>query len=193
MGQPKALLDFHGKTLGEIAARALSDGLEAQRSREGAAPRRANLLLLGGGVVPPALKALPRLDDVPGVSGPLAGVLAAHRWAPLAAWVVAACDHPWLSGEDIRGLISQRRPGVWAILAMQSDHRPCPTLALYEPQALAVLERALRAQGSAARLAELIDHPRTIVCLLGARGTVNVNTPAELATADAQDKAERKI
>jgi molybdopterin-guanine dinucleotide biosynthesis protein A len=193
MGQPKQLEPFQGSTLGEIAARALSDGMEAECGLDGLTLWSANLLLLGSGTVPTALAALPRLDDAPGVGGPLAGVLAARRWAPRAAWVVAACDHPWLRAEEIRALVGQRRPGVWAILAQQGDQRPCPTLALYEPQALSLLERALHAGRSDVRLAELIDHPRTVVHSLDTRGAVNVNTPEELAAAEKQALEEGKI
>mgnify|MGYP001581247924 CR=1 FL=1 len=35
-----------------------------------------------------------RIDDVTGVGGPLAGILAALRWRPDANWIIAACDLP---------------------------------------------------------------------------------------------------
>ncbi len=121
------------------------------------------------------------MPDAPGLAGPIAGLLAAHRWAPRAAWVLAACDHPWLSAADIQWLIHQRRPGTWAVLPRQADDHPCPTLALYEPQALTVLERSLLVRGAdKVRIAELFNHPRTLIAPTFTRGLVNVNTPEEL-------------
>lgn len=184
MGKPKQLVRFGDSTLGEIAAHALNDGIgEAKTGCNLAAPAfwSSNIVLLGAGPVPRTLQELIRLPDIRGTGGPLAGLLAAHRWAPRAAWVLAACDHPWLGPADIQWLVNRRKPGLWTILRRQPDDHPCPTLALYEPQALTVLERSLLARGTAdVRLADLIDHPRTLIGPRFTRGTVNVNTPDDL-------------
>ena len=181
MGSPKQLVGFGGSTLGEIAAHALSAAVgeaEAHGDGDSLSPKTA---ILGAGPIPDTLQCLPRVPDAPGLAGPIAGLLAAHRWAPRAAWVLAACDHPWLSGADIQWLIRQRRPGTWAILPRQADDYPCPTLALYEPQALTVLERSLLVRGAdKVRIAELFNHPRTLIAPTFTRGLVNVNTPQEL-------------
>jgi molybdopterin-guanine dinucleotide biosynthesis protein A len=184
MGRPKQMLDFNGSTLGEVAARALGDGIvdtvlgqDHARAQPG-----AHVVLLGAGVVPPALEELERLPDAPDLAGPLAGLLAAHRWAPRAAWVLAACDHPWLTASDIQALAAQRGPGAWAIFSRQPDGHPCPTLALYEPQALTVLERSVVARGAdKARMAELFDHTHARVSQKYTCGSVSVNTPDDLA------------
>jgi molybdopterin-guanine dinucleotide biosynthesis protein A len=181
MGRPKQLVGFGGSTLGEIAAHALSAAVgEAEPHRDGDS-LSPKLAILGAGPVPDTLQCLARISDVPGLAGPIAGLLAAHRWAPRAAWVLAACDHPWLSAADIQWLIRQRRPGTWAILPRQADDHPCPTLALYEPQALTVLERSLLVRGAdKVRIAELFNHPRTLIVPTVTRGLVSVNTPQEL-------------
>jgi molybdopterin-guanine dinucleotide biosynthesis protein MobB len=185
MGSPKQLLNFGNSTLGEIAAHALSDGITTAEADD-AAQLSPNVVVLGAGSLPLALQKLIRLPDAPGLAGPLAGLLAAHRWAPRATWILAACDHPWLSATEIRWLADQRKPGVWTILSRQSDGHPCPTLALYEPQALTVLERSLITHGAEkARLAELFDHPHTLIGTQLTRATANVNTPAELKAAQA--------
>ena len=183
MGRPKQLVCFGTSTLGEIAAHALSDGIcqEEPNGQVGRTASLKNVVILGAGPVPDALQPLRRLPDIPGLAGPIAGLLAAHRWAPSASWVLGACDHPWLSTAEIRWLIQRRRPGSWAILPRQSDNHPCPTLALYEPQALTVLERSVLVRGAGAvRIAELIDHPRTLLAAHSTRGLENVNTPQEL-------------
>jgi molybdopterin-guanine dinucleotide biosynthesis protein A len=180
MGSPKQLVRFGSSTLGEIAAHALSEALGEPRTG-GADSPSPNVVVLGAGSVPAALQCLLRLPDVPELGGPIAGLLAAHRWMPQAAWLLAACDHPWLTSADIRWLINQRRPGVWAILPRQPDDHPCPTLALYEPQSLTVLERSLLVRGPAdVRIAELFNHRHSLISSHFTRGLVNVNTPQEL-------------
>jgi molybdenum cofactor guanylyltransferase len=171
MGLPKQVLQVGGRPLASIVAGALSAGL-----------RSSGTVVLGAGVLPEGLLGLTRLPDPPGFAGPGAGLIAAHRWAPEATWIVAACDHPWLRPEHIQWLAAQRQPGRRAVIPKQSDGHPCPTLALYEPQALEDLERQARA-GRNAGPSALLGLPRTLV--LGppaelADGWKNVNTPEEL-------------
>ncbi|RMF84206.1 MAG: molybdopterin-guanine dinucleotide biosynthesis protein B [Planctomycetota bacterium] len=95
-----------------------------------------------------------RLPDAPDASGPIAGLLAALRWAPHGAWLVCACDLPQLSAPAIEWLCAQRRPGRWAVLPRGESGRVEPLLAVYEPQARTLLA-ALRHEG--------IDAPRRLV------------------------------
>ncbi len=173
MGSVKQVLPFGKRTLGEIAADALAG--------EG---NDLGVVALGPGVLPESLKSLAQLPDSPGFAGPGAGLIAAHRWAPGAAWIVAACDHPWLRPRHIEWLAAQRRPGCWAVIPEQSDGHPYPMLALYEPQALEFLERQAQADHEHnARAAVLLDSPRTLVLAPPpelADGWRNVNTPEEL-------------
>ncbi len=181
MGEPKQLVHFGGRTLGEIAAEALGtlcDTLcDAARGADCSAEYAAGCgdgktVALGAGALPQALGALAQLPDAPGIGGPAAGLIAAHRWAPEAAWIVAACDHPWVRRQHIAWLAGQRQPGRWAVIPRQSDGHPCPTLALYEPQALEALDRQARA-GS--------EHNARASALLALPGTLVAEPPAELA------------
>lgn len=185
MGSPKQLMSFGSNTLGEITAHALSAGIShagINYSLDNPQSLSPRVVVLGAGPIPRTLKELIRLPDVQGAAGPIAGLLAAHRWAPHAAWILAACDHPWLSSADIQWLIDQRRPGAWAILPRQPDDHPCPTLALYEPQALTFLERSLLVRGpDKACIAGLFDHPHTLISPRLTRCTVDVNTLEDLA------------
>jgi molybdopterin-guanine dinucleotide biosynthesis protein A len=187
MGTPKQMLPFGNSNLGEIVAKALSQALktavpESPVCEPGSLHPR--LILLGAGSIPEALICQPRLVDPPGLAGPLAALLAAHRWAPTAAWLVAACDHPWLKAEDLEAFIEQRQPGRWAIVSRQRDAHPAPTLALYEPQALHLLERSLWTRGAEdTRLAQLLDDAHTWVAPNGARSAESVNTPEEYMAA----------
>lgn len=173
MGSPKQLLRFGGKQLGSIVAAALEPtGCPGE------------VVTLGSGPVPECLATLANLPDARGFEGPIAGLLAAHRWAPTAAWIVAACDHPWLVPEDIEWLMSQRRPGIWAVIPQQGGGHPCPILALYEPQGLTELERkVIEDPERNARIAVLLEHSRTLVVdppSEHANAWKNVNTPEEL-------------
>jgi molybdopterin-guanine dinucleotide biosynthesis protein A len=190
MGRPKQLANFCGTTLGEIGVQALSDAIDGCASDSDSLSSR--VFILGAGQIADSLRHLIRIPDAPALAGPVAGLIAAHRWAPEAAWILAACDHPWLSPADIQWLIQQRRPGTWAIFPRQPDGHPCPTVALFEPQALAVLERSLLVRGAEKlRIAELFNHPRTLIANGLTHALTNVNTPQELAVQAAIAEATR--
>ncbi len=167
MGQPKQLVSVDGVALVERVHSALR------------APTR-QVVALGAGALPPALDALPRLADPPGVAGPLAGLLAAQRWAPRAAWLVASCDLPRLDAAALDWLLAQRAPGRWAVLSCR-DGRVEPLLAVYEPQARGLLEDLADRCQTAPRLlrdCEGVYCPELPEAL--APAWKGVNTPAEL-------------
>ena len=118
------------------------------------------IVIAGGGTVPDALEGLPRLADVPEVSGPLAGLLAAMRWAPAASWLLAACDHPRLSPAAVEWLLAERGPGVWSVLPhlSKSQHSE-PLLAFYDLRVRPFLENLAHRQS--ASLQAVAEHPKT--------------------------------
>ncbi|MBZ5721473.1 MAG: molybdopterin-guanine dinucleotide biosynthesis protein B [Acidobacteriia bacterium] len=140
----------------------LAEIVAALRSSSGS----DDLLVLGTGSLPESLRNISRLPDVPGFGGPCASLIAAHRWLPEAAWMMVSCDFSELRAEDIQWLAAQRRPGTWAVIPRDDGHG-LPALALYEPQALAALERqAIEDPDRRARLVTLLDHPRTQAMIL---------------------------
>ncbi len=128
MGMPKQNLRRDGVTLVEIAVAAV--GCLADR-----------VVLAGVGAVPEALHGLERLADAAGVPGPLGGILAAMRWDPDRAWIVAACDMPRIRVRAVEWLVSQRAPDVWAVLPRTAGGKVEPLLAVYEPEMKQVLEQ----------------------------------------------------
>ncbi len=127
MGRPKQLIEYRGLSFAEIANTAL-------------APHVERVVLLGGGELPPALRDLERLPDPPGLAGPMAGLAAALRWAPRAAWVLAPCDLPQLSADAVSWLLRQRAPGRRAVLPTGPSGRIEPLLAVYEPGVRSAVE-----------------------------------------------------
>jgi len=145
----------------------------------------AETVLLGCGEVPDTLAGLRRLADVPDVSGPMAGILSAMRWAPRGSWLIVACDMPQLTRKAVDWLLSWRRPGVWAAIPRLADNRPLePLLAYYDFRARPLLER-LAASGCF-RAAEITRSSKVMTPVPPAdlaKAWTNVNRPEDLADA----------
>lgn len=168
MGSPKHVLRLGGRSLLSRVATVLR--LKTER-----------IVVLGHGDIPDDGGAVDHLGDAPGSGqGPLAGLLTAFRWAPRVCWVIGACDMPGITPEALAWLIEQRRPGRWAVIPRDAEGRMEPTLALYEPQAGALIEslvsRRLRAPRALDQWSEV--HTPTIPESLR-KAWLNVNTPGE--------------
>ncbi len=168
MGTPKALMKMKGGTLIEKSFGTLSEVA-------------AESVLLGSGEVPDSMKAVQRLPDVPGVPGPMGGMLSAFRWDPKSAWIVSAVDLPLMKKEAWDWLIGQRRPGVWAVLPRICNTCPAETTAgCYEPMIHDYVE-TLAARGNL-KLQEIARHPKVLTPLVPdalAHSWQNVNTVEE--------------
>ena len=168
MGRSKARLEHGGRSFTAIVAAALW-------------PHVFGVVAVGAGELPADAGPLPRLDDVPGIAGPLGGVLAALRHRPRCAWIVAACDLPLLDDAAVGWLRSQRAPDRAAILPRLAASGVEPLCGLYEPAALALLE-ALAARGERALQGlareSTVATPSPPEAL--ARAWRNVNTPEDL-------------
>ncbi len=168
MGQAKQLVVWGGQTLAEMAAKALQ-------------PTVDRVVMLGSGETPQGCADFGRLADPPGVKGPLAGLLAALRWAPRATWFITACDLPMLGEEAVAWLESQRGPGRWAILPKLAKAGVEPLLAVYEPQSRPLLEQLANRLIWAPRH---ITRSPSVYCPQVPRHLVsawtNVNTPDDL-------------
>ncbi len=166
MGSPKALLEVDGVSF-------------VSRSLELLGEITAGAVLLGKCVLPTDLKDADRLPDVPGVMGPMAGMLAAFRWDPCAAWVISAVDMPLMGREAWAWLLGQRRPGVWAVMPRKGAKVEA-TGACYEPMIFRHIE-ALASQGEF-RLQRIAEHPKVITPEIPAgisHAWRNVNTPED--------------
>jgi molybdopterin-guanine dinucleotide biosynthesis protein A len=171
MGRDKALLDYHGRPQLDWAFDLLSRHCErvfvSVRTAHGRDAARA---------------ALPQIIDGELGAGPIAGIAAAQAAHPDAAWLVVACDLPFLSDTTLGCLVARR--GRRPVTAFRSAHDglPEPLCAIYEPASRdAIIEfigtgrhcprKFILASG--VPLAELPE----------ATALDNVNTPEELAAA----------
>jgi len=164
MGQPKHLLRVGNTTWLEHIVTTLR-------------PIIPQVVLLGAGEIPPGLRETPVLPDAPGIEGPMAGLLAAMRWRPDAAWLFVACDLPRISPEAVEWLLSHRAPGVRAILPRLHDAPSVePLFALYEFRTRGLLEN-VRAPSEVAGLPGVIT-PQPPPDIAGA--WANMNTPLDV-------------
>lgn len=145
-------------------------------------PFAGRIVLSGGGLVPASLQHLTRLPDIPGIAGPLTGILSAMRWQPAVSWLLVACDMPCLSPGALQWLVSGRRPGCWAIMPKRSQESHVePLLAHYDPRCHSIFEEiptfGSQRIGDAARN-EKVATPTIPPEFLSAWN--NINTPEEL-------------
>ncbi|MCP3891019.1 MAG: molybdenum cofactor guanylyltransferase [Desulfobulbaceae bacterium] len=172
MGRPKHLLGQDGsggKSWLEHSVELLSSMVDG-------------LVLSGAGEVPDSCANIIRIPDIPGVAGPLTGVLSATRWHPMAQWIVMACDMPFISAPAVRWLLDGKRAGSWGRVPRLADAEFCePLFALYDFRAAQLFEEQLVQHklriGNAARHLK-IDNP--IIPDSLAYAWQNINTPQQL-------------
>lgn len=174
MGRSKHLLrDRRGKTWLENTIATLQPLLDG-------------IVVSGGGVLPEEVAATLRIPDIPGVMGPLTGILAAGRWQPLVSWLLVACDMPHVSAEAVSWLLAGRRPGCWGrVPKFAGNDRLEPLLAWYDFRSIHLFEEQLYAGNM--RIGEAaadmrIDHPTIPEELCYA--WENINTPEQLQTVE---------
>ena len=118
--------------------------------------------------------------------GPLGGLLSAFQTDPNAAWLVAACDLPFLSAATLRFLVENRQPGRLAMaLQLPGNEFPEPLLTIWEPTAYAHLLRFL-SLGYACPRKALINSNAAVLPAPFPNDLRNVNTPLERVAAEAE-------
>ncbi len=131
----------------------------------------------------PTRSRYPRIVDRPGAEGPIAGILSAQREHPEVAWLVLACDLPFLDAGTLDLLLAARRAGRTVhsdALAFRSSHDglPEPLCAVYEPHSAPALA-AYVASGRICPRKFLIDVATTLLEQPNPRALDNVNTTEE--------------
>lgn len=174
MGRDKAALEYHGKPQLRWAFELLADLCErafvsVRPDQRGEATRAS----------------FPQIVDLhPGI-GPMAGISAALNSHPDCAWLVLACDLPFLSRATLTHLIDHR-DGTRVATAYRSAHDglPEPLCAIWEPAARDSIATWI-ANGKQCPRKFLIHSDTALLDQLDPHALDNINTPDELNLARA--------
>jgi molybdopterin-guanine dinucleotide biosynthesis protein A len=182
MQRDKAALKYQGKTqldrAFELASRHVSKAFVSVRASQTQDPTRAQRPMI--------------VDSVPG-EGPIVGIRSAFAAHPHVAWLVLACDLPFLSDAAIEHLLRERNSADVAgrfATAYKSAHDglPEPLCAIWEPSSAKALAD-YQAGGAFCPRKFLIRHGARLLEPQDASALDNVNTPEEYHQAlDALDK-----
>lgn len=172
-GTDKALLPLAGRPLAAHLADRLRPQVQALAISANGDPAR--LAFLG----------LPVLPDTQPSRGPLSGVLAALLWARAqgaTALVTAAVDTPFLPPDLAPRLLAA---GQGRLTLARSDGRLHPTAALW-PTTLAGDLQAFLGSGETPRMMSFVQRHAPAFADVPEGSLANLNTPADLAAAEAR-------
>lgn len=174
MGKEKAAIRYHGKPQIEMAADVL--GLFCSKVFISTRRDQSHSELY---------RKFHQIHDDPQLEGkgPLAGIVSAMHTHPMAAWVVLACDLPFVNETDIRYLL-EKRDTTKVATAYKSpvDGLPEPLCAVWEAEYLIDIEGFMNKGGNCPRKfliqcdAHLIDPPHP-------KALENINSPDEFKVA----------
>jgi molybdenum cofactor guanylyltransferase len=173
MQRDKATIVYHGhETQLETAMKLLSPRVE-----------RVFVSVRADQADDPVRSAWPRIVDRGDVEGPIAGISAALATHPDAAWLVLACDLPFLDATTLDTLIAKRDLDRDAT-AFRSSHDglPEPLCAIFEPRARAAIAAHI-AGGRNCPRKFLINARTQLLEQPNPRALDNVNTVAEYGAA----------
>ncbi len=140
MGRPKSTMRLGETTFAEKQFNLLKKHCNA-------------VYLLGTGPLPESLREAERIADPPGIEGPLAGLMAAGRFAPQADWLILAVDMPDLNDSHIAKLLGGRKAGFRCVLPYNNETgKPEPLCALYSSQIFWAIKRSRNGETSINRV-----------------------------------------
>ena len=172
MQKDKAALAYHGRTQLDWAIELIQPFVA-----------RAFVSVRPDQVNDPVRARYPQVVDTRDDLGPIAGILAAQAAHPDVAWLVLACDLPFLDAATLKHLMWARQPQRLAT-AYRSSHGglPEPLCAIYEPASrTAVLAHV--ASGKQCPRKFLIQSDAHLLEEPNPRALDNVNTPEEYGSA----------
>jgi molybdopterin-guanine dinucleotide biosynthesis protein A len=172
MQRDKATLAYHGRTQLEWAMDLIAPFVE-----------RAFVSVRPDQTQDPVRAKFPQIVDQQDNLGPIAGILSAQAAHPEAAWLVLACDLPYLDAATLKHLIWARQADRPATAYRSShDGLPEPLCAIYEPASREAIAAFVATGRNCPRKflirseAHLIEEPNP-------RALDNVNTPEEYGSA----------
>jgi molybdopterin-guanine dinucleotide biosynthesis protein A len=132
-----------------------------------------------GTTLPDVLDGAERWDEPDSPRHPLTGIVHALEQADGDAVLVCAADMPFVTGDACRSLLAAPHKSVAVVAASEGVLQP--TFGVYAPQALALL----RAAPEDARLTDTVESLNPTRVAFPARLVKSVNTPEDLAEAEA--------
>jgi molybdenum cofactor guanylyltransferase len=172
MKRDKATLEYHGRTQLEWAMDLVAPFVD-----------RAFVSVRPDQQSDPVRAKYPQIVDTADNLGPIAGITAAQAAHPDAAWLVLACDLPFLDAATLKHLVWARDAEKPATAYRSShDGLPEPLCAIYEPASRETIASYVATGKNCPRKflirseAHLIDEPNP-------RALDNVNTPEEYGSA----------
>ncbi len=187
MRRDKAALQYRGRTQ-----------LEAAYNLLAAVTNKAYVSVRADQAADPLRSRYPQIVDQEQHVGPLAGILAAQQRNPEAAWLVLACDLPFLDESSLRHLQAHRDcSGLATAYRSSHDGLPEPLCAVYEPASAALLAH-YAASGRNCLRKFLIERSAKLLEPLRADALDNVNSTTDywqtmqtLATTDTASRTLR--
>ena len=177
MRRDKAVLVYQGRNqldrAFELVKRHVADVFVSVREGQMTEPTRAQK---------------PLIVDSVGGGGPIVGIRSALAAYPDVAWLVVACDLPFLSDAALEQLLGERDPRVLATAYTSAhDGLPEPLCAIWEPAAAAALA-AYQSNGGQCPRKFLSAHSVLLLEPRDRHALDNINTPEEYQQAmDALD------
>lgn len=172
MQRDKASLEYLGQSQldrsFELASRHVSPLFVSVRAEQSGEPARAHKPLI--------------IDSIEG-AGPIVGIRSAFARFGDVAWLVLACDLPFLTDAVLAHLLQERDPTAVATAYRSAlDGLPEPLCAIFEPAAASLLAAA-QAAGQTCPRKFLIRNHTKLVEPIEPRALDNINTPEEYAQA----------
>lgn len=168
MGKDKAWLEYHGKPQWQVARELLehfeiTTRISCREEQAARFPADTDLLF----------------DTFFGL-GPMGGLLSAFRENPNSAWLVLACDLPFLTKKSIEKLIENRNPQSLATALHSADEPPLPEplIAIWEPRAYPKLLQWL-GEGSSCLRKFLRKNGAELVAPPHFQEILNINSPQD--------------
>lgn len=123
---------------------------------------------------------LPVITDSNEYEGPFKSILAAHDAHPLKAWLVVACDLPFLTESTLLKLIEERdRSKVATAYYNEERGYPEPLLTIWEPEGLRLAKiYATGGHHSPGKFLDTADYKKVFAA--NEQELMNVNKPDEL-------------
>ena len=167
MGEEKRLINYHGKTQERYLFDLLSNYFSAVYIS----------------INQNQTTDLPYIQDLDfGVKSPMVGIVSAFNQNPNVAWLVVACDMPFVDEKAIEFLLKYRNLEKFATaLENPEEHFPEPLLTIYEPKIFPKLQEAIN-QGKKSPMKVLQNLEVELLQDFDNQWIMNINTVKERAS-----------